>query len=70
NYFVEKLIRIRVGPIELGHLPIGELRPLTQSEIKALQIAVGLAKGVPATTDRRAPRAQIKRGGRQRRLSR
>ncbi len=70
NYFVEKLIRIRVGPIELGHLPIGELRPLTQSEIKALQIAVGLAKGVPTTTDRRAPRAQIKRGGRQRRLSR
>ena len=48
GYFVEKLIRIRVGPVELGHLPLGELRPLTQSEVKSLQVAVGLAKERPA----------------------
>ncbi|HLN88027.1 MAG TPA: pseudouridine synthase [Candidatus Limnocylindrales bacterium] len=47
GYFVEKLVRIRVGPVELGHLPPGELRPLTQSEVKSLQITVGLAKERP-----------------------
>jgi pseudouridine synthase len=43
GYFVEKLIRVRVGPIDLGFLPPGELRPLSQSEIKALKTAVGLS---------------------------
>jgi len=31
GYFVEKLIRIRLGPISLGSLPQGEIRPLTSS---------------------------------------
>jgi pseudouridine synthase len=53
GYFVEKLVRVRVGPVELGHLPMGELRPLTQNEVKALQVAVGLAK---ADSIRAAPR--------------
>jgi 23S rRNA pseudouridine2605 synthase len=44
GYFVEKLVRIRVGPVELGGLPVGELRPLTANEVKALKIAVGLAQ--------------------------
>ena len=44
GYFVEKLVRIRVGPVELRGLPLGELRPLTANEIKALKIAVGLAQ--------------------------
>jgi pseudouridine synthase len=42
GYFVEKLIRIRVGPVSLGALAPGELRPLSQIEIKALKQAVGL----------------------------
>lgn len=43
GYFVEKLIRIRVGPIVLGALVPGELRPLSQNEIAALKHAVGLS---------------------------
>lgn len=42
GYFVEKLVRIKVGPVELGPLPLGALRPLSQSEIEALKRAVGL----------------------------
>jgi len=42
GYFVEKLIRIRVGTISLGSLPVGELRPLSQIEVKSLKHAVGL----------------------------
>jgi pseudouridine synthase len=42
GYFVEKLIRMRVGPVSLGRLAPGELRPLSQIEIKALKQAVGL----------------------------
>lgn len=42
GYFVEKLIRIRIGPVSLGPLPQGELRPLSQIEVKALKRAVGL----------------------------
>lgn len=63
GYFVEKLIRIRVGTIELGHLPLGEIRPLTQSEIKSLQVAVGLAKERPAAARQRTFAATKKRGG-------
>jgi pseudouridine synthase len=63
NYFVEKLIRIRVGPVELGHLPLGELRPLTPSEVKSLQIAVGLAKERPGAPRQRTFAAQKKSGG-------
>jgi len=63
GYFVEKLVRIRVGPVELGHLPLGELRPLTQSEVKSLQIAVGLAKERPARATHRSLVAAKKSGG-------
>jgi 23S rRNA pseudouridine2605 synthase len=44
GYFVEKLIRIRVGPISLGALAPGELRPLSQSEIQSLKRAVGMSQ--------------------------
>ncbi|HEX9263799.1 MAG TPA: pseudouridine synthase [Candidatus Binatia bacterium] len=44
GYFVEKLIRIRIGSVALGALPQGELRPLTQSEIKSLRRAAGLER--------------------------
>ena len=43
GYFVEKLIRIRVGPVSLGPLAPGALRPLSPAEIKALKQAAGLA---------------------------
>jgi pseudouridine synthase len=42
GYFVEKLIRIRFGPIRLGSLAPGEMRPLLPREISALKRAVGL----------------------------
>lgn len=45
GYFVEKLTRIRVGPIALGDLPMGEMRPLRPDEVKALKHAVGLSSG-------------------------
>lgn len=39
---VEKLRRVRYGPLELGKLPPGESRPLRSKEIEALRRAVGL----------------------------
>jgi 23S rRNA pseudouridine2605 synthase len=42
GYFVEKLIRIRFGPIVLGALPPGKLRPLSQIEVRSLKRATGL----------------------------
>jgi 23S rRNA pseudouridine2605 synthase len=48
GYFVEKLIRVRVGPVFLGDLRPGEFRPLSQIEIKSLQNAVGLLATMPS----------------------
>jgi 23S rRNA pseudouridine2605 synthase len=42
GFFVEKLIRIRMGPLRLGSLAPGEYRPLLPQEISALKKAVGL----------------------------
>ncbi|HET8563960.1 MAG TPA: pseudouridine synthase [Candidatus Binatia bacterium] len=42
GYFVEKLVRVRVGPVSLGTLPAGKIRPLLPSEIMALKNSVGL----------------------------
>ncbi len=42
NYFVEKLIRVRIGTVALGHLAPGEIRPLSEAEINSLKRAVGL----------------------------
>jgi len=42
GYFVEKLIRVRVGPISLGALAPGSIRPLSVREINALKRSVGL----------------------------
>jgi pseudouridine synthase len=44
GYYVEKLMRIRVGPILLGALPPGELRPLSQTEIQSLKHTAGLSQ--------------------------
>jgi len=39
---VEKLVRIRLGPLKLGKLPPGHLRLLTEVELAKLRAAVGL----------------------------
>jgi 23S rRNA pseudouridine2605 synthase len=42
GYFVEKLIRVRIGNVELGRLALGEIRPLMRTEIIKLKRVVGL----------------------------
>jgi len=42
GFFVEKLVRIKVGSVALGALPLGELRPLSRMEVDALKREVGL----------------------------
>ncbi len=42
GYTVEKLVRVRFGPIRLGSLPMGGFRRLTKDEVEALHKAVGL----------------------------
>jgi pseudouridine synthase len=39
---VRRLVRVRIGPIELGDLPPGKYRSLDQSELQGLRAAVGL----------------------------
>jgi 23S rRNA pseudouridine2605 synthase len=34
---VQRLVRVRMGPIELGDLPVGECRPLSTKEVRRLQ---------------------------------
>lgn len=42
GFFVEKLIRVRMGPLRLGSLAPGQYRPLLPQEISTLKKAVGL----------------------------
>jgi 23S rRNA pseudouridine2605 synthase len=44
---VEKLTRVRFGPLALGSLPPGSWRALSPRELELLQIAAGLSAGVP-----------------------
>jgi 16S rRNA U516 pseudouridylate synthase RsuA-like enzyme len=44
---VEKLRRVRIGPLELGPLKPGQFRHLTAEEIRALQRAVQKAHASP-----------------------
>ena len=53
GYFVEKLIRVRVGSVSLGSLAQGELRPLSRSEIQSLKSEVGLTGSGHHSSDRR-----------------
>lgn len=41
---VERLVRVRLGPLTLGHLGPGEWRELRPAEVKALLEAAGLTK--------------------------
>jgi 23S rRNA pseudouridine2605 synthase len=43
---VLRLVRVAVGPLELGELPKGEFRHLTQEELRAVERAVG-GRGSP-----------------------
>jgi len=49
---VEKLIRVRFGPLTLGNLPIGSYRPLTGEEIRALKRSAGYRARNPGLTSR------------------
>ena len=42
---VDKLKRIRFGPIRLGSLPVGRFHSLSSAEVQALQRTVGFSKG-------------------------
>ena len=43
GHLVDRLVRVRFGPIELGRLEPGKWRPLAERELEALRAAVGLA---------------------------
>ena len=49
GYEVQKLVRVRIGPLEIEKMPPGAMRALTQKEIEAL-----LASGV--STEEASPR--------------
>jgi 23S rRNA pseudouridine2605 synthase len=48
GYPVEKLVRVRFGPLDLSDLPIGAYRPLTPLEIRALKRAAASFQASPA----------------------
>jgi 23S rRNA pseudouridine2605 synthase len=54
---VQRLIRVAVGPVRLGEMPRGAVRPLTHEEIRKLRAA---AEGRPEG-DRRTPAARPNR---------
>ena len=57
---VKRLVRVRLGPLELGSLPRGEARRLTRAEIAALH---DHARTLAAERDSRARRRQRSRNG-------
>jgi 23S rRNA pseudouridine2605 synthase len=64
---VEKLVRVRFGPLRLGHLPPGAWRDLTPAELAALRAAAGLpatasAAAAPREREQRPRRSSPPRG--------
>jgi 23S rRNA pseudouridine2605 synthase len=57
GYFVEKLIRVRFGNVELGRLAPGEIRPLMRTEVLKLKRAVGLQEEKAEPRKRKKSRA-------------
>ena len=55
---VQRLKRVAVGPLRLGELPTGAVRPLTRKEIQALHRATA---HLPATAERSGPSGDRKR---------
>lgn len=46
---VKRLVRVRVGPVRLGRLPPGQVRPLEAGEVAALYRSTGLGRAEPRT---------------------
>jgi 23S rRNA pseudouridine2605 synthase len=44
---VDRLVRVRVGPVKLGRLPPGKIRPLTRDEVAGLYRTAGLTSASP-----------------------
>lgn len=62
GYPVERLVRLAVGPIELGALEVGQWRYLTPEEIKLLYTDAGLLRlRKPAQAQRQKPAALCNR---------
>jgi 23S rRNA pseudouridine2605 synthase len=51
---VERLVRVAVGPVRLGELPSGAVRPLERREVKALQQAVAQGRKEPGGRGQRS----------------
>jgi 23S rRNA pseudouridine2605 synthase len=64
GYPVRRLIRIRIGPIELGMLPVGEWRVLSQREVDELKIGTPLRKKQIDSTDPGGIHHRDRRAGR------
>jgi 23S rRNA pseudouridine2605 synthase len=52
GYEVRDLVRVAVGPLELGALPEGEARALRPAELSSLRAAAGLAAPAPGAARR------------------
>ncbi len=60
GYFVEKLARVRMGPLRLGSLAPGEYRPLTPQEISALKNRLASTRApVARVPDEPEPRTRV-----------
>jgi len=64
GFFVEKLVRIKIGSVSLGALPLGELRPLSLHEVEALKREAGLRGGSKPMVRSKRPRQPQKYKGR------
>ncbi len=56
---VKKLVRVRMGPLRLGRLAVGDARPLRREEIRALETHVAGLTRQPRRASRRSP---VRRG--------
>jgi len=61
-YNVLKLRRVRFGAVQLGDLPIGAVRELTEEEVMALQTGRATPLPRPGTVEKRRVSEQKKRG--------
>jgi 23S rRNA pseudouridine2605 synthase len=69
---VSRLVRVRIGPVQVAGLDPGELRPLTQEEIAGLYRVSGLTGAAPGPARRSSQRGDFpaKGSGRGRELPR
>jgi 23S rRNA pseudouridine2605 synthase len=60
---IDRLVRVRVGPVRLGRLAPGKIRPLSRDEVAGLYRTAGLTLASPrsrATTRRAAAKSRPK----------